>query len=82
MSKEFWDYHHIHLQELIRINEQLQRWRTIAELWETYNFHQASMESVPFLTIEAHLKIIFDSLDQIKTLTVEANKIQLEEFGG
>jgi hypothetical protein len=82
MSKEFWDYHQVHLQELIRISDQLHRWKTIAELWETYNFQQSSLESVPFLTIEAHLKICFDSLDEIKTLTAEANKIQLEEFGG
>ena len=82
MSKEFWDAEQIYLKELIRIGEQLDRWKTIAELWELYSLHQATLESVPFLTIEAHLKIAFDSLDEIKSLTAEAKKIQLEDFGG
>ena len=72
----------LHIKDLIKMADQMERWRKIAELYRQHMRHSAHIETVPFLSIQKHLEIAFDALDEIRILTEEANKIQLEEYGG
>ena len=72
----------LHIKELIKMADQMQRWQTIAELYRQHMRHNAHMECVPFLSVQEHARMAFEALDKIRILTEEANKIQLEEYGG